>query len=159
MASSCPGDKSATNDNSNILTNRAQYYSNLTQNDNAYIKKRACKQSTGFYPSFTPSIYSLSPNTSKNGTYSLVYISGNNFQSPPIATTYINFTNSSNSYTKLPITFFSSSYISFVVPISAPAGTYSVVAVNIYNGNFSPQVNNVYPGILNYSKPVNYVLT
>jgi hypothetical protein len=159
MASSCPGDKSVTNENTNNSINTAQYYSNLTQNNNAYLSKRACKQSTGFYPSFTPAIYSLSQNISAHDTYSLVYINGNNFQSPSIATTYINFTNALNSYTRLPITFFSSSYISFVVPNAAPAGTYSVEAVNIYNGNFSPQVNNAYPGILNYSNPVNYVLT
>ena len=159
MASSCPGDKSATNDNPNSITNRAQYYSNLTQNDDAYLNKKSCLQSKGFYPSFTPTIYSLSTNTSVHGIYSLVYINGNNFQSPSIAKTYINFTNSLNSYTKLPITFYSSYNISFVVPTDAPAGTYSVVIVNIYNGNFSPQVNNVYPGILNYSNAVNYVLT
>lgn len=156
---SCPGDKSATNDNATNLTNRAQYYSNLTQNNDAYLAKNACKQSTGFYPSFTPVIYSLSTNTSVHGAYSLVYINGNNFQSPAIATTYVNFTNAFNSYTKLPITFFSNSCISFVVPTAAPAGTYSIVAVNIYNGNFSPQVNNAYPGILDYSNAVNYVLT
>lgn len=159
MASSCPVDKSATNDNPNNLKNRSQYVSNLTQNNTTYLSKRACKQSTGFYPSFTPAIYSLYANTSVHGAYSLVYINGNNFQAPSIATTYINFTNTLHSYTKIPITFFSTSYISFVVPPGAPAGTYYVVAVNIYNGNFSPQVNNTYPGILDYSNPVNYVLT
>jgi hypothetical protein len=159
MASSCPGDKSITNDDSNNINNRAQYASNLTQYDNEYLSKRNCIQNTGFYPSFTSSIYNLSTNTSVHGNYSLVYINGNNFQAPCIATTYINFTNALYSYTRLPITFFSSSYISFVVPTAAPAGTYSVVAVNIYNGNFSPQVNNAYPGILDYSNVVNYVLT
>jgi hypothetical protein len=158
MASSCPGDKSATNENPNILTNRAQYSNNLTENNPTYLKNLACRKK-GFYPSFTPAIYNLRPNTSLHDTYSLVYIIGDNFQAPAYATTYINFTNALNSYTKLPITFFSSSVISFVVPIDAPAGTYSVVAVNVYNGNFSPQFNNKYPGILNYSKPVNYVLT
>jgi hypothetical protein len=156
---SCNGDKSVTNDNPNKLSNRAQYSSNLTKNDDKYIQKRTCKQSTGFYPSFTPIIYNLSQNTSLHGTYSLVYINGNNFQSPCIGTTYINFTNSVNSYNKLPITFYSNSYISFVIPIAAPVGTYSVVAVNIYNGNFSPQVNNAYPGVLDYSNIFNYVLT
>ena len=159
MASSCPGDKSATNDDSNNIRNRAQYVSNLTEFDILYISKRNCRQTTGFYPSFTSAIYNLSTNTSIHGSYSLVYINGNNFQAPSIATTYINFTNALYSYTRLPITFFSSSYISFVVPTNAPAGTYSVVAVNIYNGNFSPQVNNVYPGILDYSNAVNYVIT
>jgi len=158
MASSCPGDKSATNENPNNLSNRAQYSNNLTQNSTEYLKKLACRKK-GFYPSFNPAIYYLYPNTSVHGTYSLVYISGNNFQSPAYATTYINFTNTLNSYTKIPITFFSSSVISFVVPIDAPAGTYSVVAVNIYNGNFSPVVHDNYPGSLDYSNAFNYVLT
>ena len=140
---SCPGDKSVTNENPNNLSNRAQYANNLTQNSSEYLKNSSCR-SKGFYPSYTPAIYYLYPNTSVHGSYS---------------TTYINFTNSINSYTRLPITFYSSSVISFVVPIDAPAGTYSVVAVNIYNGNFSPQVNNAYPGILNYSNAFNYVLT
>jgi len=156
---SCPGDKTVTNENPNNFTNRAQYYSNLTQNDEKYVAKHNCIQSRKFYPNFTPVIYTLSTNTSIHGTYSLVYIDGNNFQTPSIATTYINLKNSVNSYTKIPITFYSSYYISFVVPIDAPVGTYSVVVVNIYNGNFSPQVNNAYPGILNYSNPVNYTLT
>ncbi len=158
MASSCPGDKSVVNENTSDLNNRAQYANNLTQSSSEYLKNLACR-SKGFYPSFTPAIYYLHPNTSVHGTYSQVYISGNNFQSPAYATTYINFTNTLNSYTKIPITFYSSSVISFVVPIDAPAGTYSVVAVNIYNGNFSPQLNNAYPGILNYSNAFNYVLT
>jgi len=157
--SSCPGDKTVTNENPNNLSRRAQYSSNLTQVDEKYIEKKGCKQSTGFYPSFTPVIYNLSLNTSAYGTYSLVYINGTNFQPPCIATTYINFTNAVNSYTRIPITFYSSYYISFIVPIDAPIGTYSVVAVNIYNGNFSPQVNNTYPGILDYSNAVNYTLT
>jgi len=156
---SCPGDKSITNENTSNLSKRAQYSSNLTQYDEEYIKKKGCKQSTGFYPSFTPIIYSLSTYTSVHGTYSLVYINGANFQVPCIATTYINFTNAVNSYTRIPITFYSSYYISFVVPTNAPTGTYSVVAVNIYNGNFSPQVNNSYPGILDYSNAFNYTLT
>jgi len=116
-------------------------------------------KSNGFYPNFTPAIYYLYTNISIHGAYSLIYINGNNFQAPSIATTYINFTNTLHSYTKIPITFFSTSYISFVVPTAALAGTYSVVAVNVYNGNFSPQVNNSYPGILDYSNAVNYVLT
>jgi len=154
---SCPGDNSITNDDFNNINNRAQFVSNLSKFALAFLSKRRCRKPT--YPSFTSVIYNLSTNTSVTGSYSLIYINGDNFQAPCMATTYINFTNASNSYTRLPITFFSSSYISFVVPTGAPAGSYSVVAVNIYNGNFSPQVNNAYPGILDYSNVVNYVLT
>jgi len=149
--SSCPGDKTATNTDPNTLTNRAQYTSNLTEYNPYYGK---CNRK-GYYPSFTPVIDSLSVTTSAAGAYSLVYITGNNFQPPPIGTTYVNF----GSYKKLPITYFSTNSISFVVPVDAIAGDYSVIVVNVYNGNFSTPVNNTYPGILNYSNSVIYTLT
>jgi hypothetical protein len=156
---SCPGDKSVTNEDTNTINLRAQYENNLTQFDKTYIKNFRCRQSKGYYPSYVPVIYNLSTTTSLHGTYSLVYITGDRFQPECSGKTYVNFISSTHSYTKLPITFFSSTYISFVVPIDAPAGTYSVHAVNVYNGNFSPQVNNSYPGILDYSNGVDYILT
>ena len=158
MASSCPGDRSATNDDTDTLQLRAQYSSNLTQNDPNYLARAACKKN-GFYPSFVPVIHNLSTTTSVHGTYSLVYVSGEKFLPPASGTTYVNFTNNLNSYTKILITFFSTGSLSFVVPIDAPAGTYSVVVINIYNGNFSPQVNNAYPGILDTSNALSYILT
>ena len=148
---SCPGDKTVTNTDSNNLNNRAQYTSNLSAT-NPYYAKCNTKSS---YPSYVPVIDSLSVTTSLVGTYSLVYISGNNFQPPAIGTTYVNF----GTYTKLPITYFSTTSISFVVPINAVVGNYSVIVVNVYNGNFSAPVNNTYPGVLNYSNPVVYTLT
>jgi len=154
---SCPGDKSVTNDNPDILSSRPQYSNNLTQND---LKSRLCSRNrNGFYPNFRPLILNLSTNTSLHGAYSLVYVTGLNYQPPCIATTYVKFFNSIFSYDKLPITFYSTSSLSFVVPSEAPTGTYSVVAVNVYNGNFSPQVNSVYPGTLNYSNIVKYIVT
>jgi hypothetical protein len=149
--SSCPGDKSAVNTDPNTLNNRAQYTSNLSESNPYYAK---CNRK-GYYPSYVPVIDYLSVITSTAGTYSLVYISGNNFQPPSIGTTYVNFGN----YKKLPITYFSTNSISFVVPIDAIAGDYSVIVINVYNGNFSTAVNNTYPGVLNYSNSVIYTLT
>ena len=113
-----------------------------------------CKN-VGFYPSFTPSITSLSVSSSVSGAYSLVFINGSNFLPPSYGTTYINFGNFKN----LPITFYSSFNISFVVPQAAPPGNYSVKVVNVYNSNFSPTVNQSYPGNQNYSNSSIYTLT
>jgi hypothetical protein len=109
----------------------------------------------GFYPSFTPTINSLSVTSSSVGEYSLVQINGYNFLPPSYGTTYVNF----GSFTNLPITFYSSFNISFLVPLNATSGIYKVVVVNIYNGNFSPQVNQSYPGNKNYSNSITYTLT
>jgi hypothetical protein len=109
----------------------------------------------GFYPSFTPTINSLSVTSSSVGEYSLVQINGYNFLPPSYGTTYVNF----GSFTNLPITFYSSFNISFLVPLNATSGIYKVVVVNIYNGNFSPQVNQSYPGNKNYSNSIIYTLT
>jgi len=160
---SCPGDKTATNEDPTRLFNRAQYYSNLTSSSSIYIDKLKsrikCNQNKGFYPSYKPIIHSLSITTSVHGKYSLVYISGYNFLPPCSGITYVNFTNATSSYTNLPITFFSTSYLSFVVPIDAATGDYSVVVVKVYNGNFSPNVYEPYPGILDYSNALKYTLT
>jgi hypothetical protein len=160
---SCPGDKSAINEDPSSLVNRSQYSNNLTKSSSAYLAKLTakskCRQDKGFYPNFTPIIYNLSVTTSVHGKYSLVYINGYNFLPACNGITYVNFTNETSSYTKLPITFFSTSYLSFVVPIDAVAGNYSVVVVKVYNGNFSPNVHDVYPGILDYSNPLKYTLT
>ena len=49
---SCPGDKSVTNDNPDILSSRPQYSNNLTQND---LRSRLCSRNrNGFYPNFRP---------------------------------------------------------------------------------------------------------
>jgi len=117
-------------------------------------KPLGCKP-VGFYPSFSPTINSLSITSSSVGEYSLVQINGYNFLPPSYGTTYVNF----GSFTNLPITFYSSFNISFLVPLNATSGIYKVVVVNIYNGNFSPQVNQSYPGNKNYSNSITYTLT
>ena len=166
---SCPVDKTVTikynyyyyvGHNSSISNNivinnhnRAQFYSNLTQNNPFYTQSK-CRKITSKYPSFTPLIFSLSMTSSVKGSYSVVYINGSNFLPPCIGNTYVNF----GQYLNLPITYFSSGYISFTVPLNAKVGQYSVVVVNVYNGNFSPQVNTSYAGDLNISNSEIYTI-
>jgi hypothetical protein len=156
---SCPGNKTATNEDASSLLNRPQYSQNLTKSSTKYLAKLPCRNTKGFYPSYVPAIFNLSVSTSIHGKYTLVYITGGNFQPPCSGITYVNFTNASSSYKNLPIIFFSTTYLSFVIPIDAAIGNYSIVVVNVYNGNFSPNVYNVYPGILDYSNAVNYTLS
>jgi hypothetical protein len=169
---SCPGDRNAvisnetssigfvganssiSNNKTNTVNSNAQYNNNLTQNNPFYTQNK-CKKILKTYPSFTPTINSLSTTSSTKGSYSVVYIDGSNFLPPSIGTTYVNF----GVYTNLPVIFFSSSYLSFTVPLNAPIGNYSVIVVNVYNGNFSSQVNTSYPGILNYSNSIIYTIT
>jgi hypothetical protein len=113
-----------------------------------------CRLYTPKLPSFTPIVYNLSQTTSDAGTYALVYITGENFL--PNSTTYVNF---GNSFKNIPVTYYSSFNISFVVPLNAPKGNYNVYVVNVYNGNFSPPVRYTYPGNLNYSTSIEYVIT
>jgi len=126
----------------------------VTVSKNINTTQITCRQYKAFLPSFTPIIYGLSIDTSVAGSYSLVYITGENFL--PNGTTYVNF---SNYFQRLPITYYSSNNISFVIPLNALAGVYDVTVVNIYTGNFSLSVNYSYPGNLNYSNSVNYTLT
>jgi uncharacterized protein (TIGR03437 family) len=120
---------------------------------NINIQNR-CRKYKGFYPSFTPTINSLSITNSTIGVYSLVEINGTNFFPPCNGTTYVNF----GPYTQLPIIFYSSFNISFIIPLNAVAGSYNVQVVNIYNDNFSTPVKQTYPGILNYSNSITYTL-
>ena len=117
----------------------------------------------GFYPSFTPTINSISVTSSVSGAYSLVYIDGTNFLPPCYGTTYVNFISTTSVpygiYTNLSITFYSPFNISFVVPINAPAATYNITVVNVYNGNFSPSVNQSYAGNEVYSTSITYTIT
>lgn len=123
------------------------YYRNINPN--------GCRRYKASYPPFTPTINSLSVNSSAVGIYSLVYIYGTNFLPPCYGTTYVNF----GPYKQLPITFYSTSSISFVVPLYAIVGTYNVIVVNIYNSNFSPAINQTYTGNENYSNTSLYTLT
>ncbi len=113
-----------------------------------------CRSYKSVYPSFAPTINSLSVTSSIPGTYSNVIINGSNFLPPCYGTTYVNF----GSFKNLPILFYSNSTISFIVPLNAPSGSYNVQVVNIYNGNFSPSVNQSYPGIPNFSNSVTYTI-
>lgn len=146
----------STTSNNIMMTNsnRAQYNNNLTQSNAIYLRSK-CRQIVSAYPSFTPSIFSLSIKSSIKGVYSVVYIDGKNFLPPANGTTYVNF----GPYKELPIIFLSATYISFTIPLNAKAGDYSVVVVNVYNGNFSPQVNYTYSGILNFSNAEVYTIT
>ena len=79
-----------------------------------------CRKYKSVYPSFTPTINSLSVSSSIHGTYSNVMINGSNFLPPCYGTTYVNFgpfNQFSGPYKHLPITFYSTSAISFVVPL------------------------------------------
>ena len=115
-------------------------------------KRSNCIKYNSFYPSFAPTINSLSVSSSVSGVYSSVTINGSNFLPPCYSKTYINF----GPFKQLPIVFYSTSTISFVVPLNANSGTYTVQAVNIYNNNFSPSVNQSYPGIPNLSNSLSY---
>jgi hypothetical protein len=114
-----------------------------------------CRSYKGFYPSFAPTINSLSVTSSLAGGYSNVMINGTNFLPPAYGTTYVNF----GSLKKIPITFYSTSAISFIVPLNAVPGNYNVQVVNIYNGNFSPSVNQSYAGNPNFSNSITYTLS
>ena len=62
------------------------------------LHNHACRTYKGFYPNITPVIYNLSQETSHQGEYALVYITGNNFLLDGM--TRVNF----GTYT-LPVTF------------------------------------------------------
>jgi hypothetical protein len=121
-------------------------------------RKRAtlnCIRYKSFYPSFTPTINSLSVNNSSPGTYSNVMINGSNFLPPSYGTTYVNF----GPFKNLLITFYTTTTMSFIVPLNAGSGSYNVQVVNIYNGNFSPTINQSYAGNPNFSNSQTYIIT
>ena len=130
----------------------ANYLNNYLSNSS---KNHNCIKYKSFYPSFAPTINSLSVTSSVVGVYSNVIINGSNFLPPCYGTTYVNF----GSYQNIPVSYFSSFNISFVVPLNATKGTHNVVVVNVYNSNFSPSVNQSYPGIPKYSNSVAYKIT
>jgi hypothetical protein len=122
-----------------------------------------CRKYKSVYPSFAPTINSLSVTNSVSGNYSNVMINGSNFLPPCYGYTFVNFVNVDvnmkfDIYKNLPITFYSTANASFIVPLNAARGTYTVQVVNIYNGNFSPSVNQSYPGIPNFSNSITYTL-
>ena len=105
----------------------------------------ACRKYKGFYPNITPVIYSLSQDTSPEGDYALIYITGNNYLLDGM--TRVNF----GSYTNLPVTFFSSVTLSFIVPADATAGIYSVRVTTVDNTQVVPSTM--------YSNGVDYTIT
>ena len=130
-------------------------YSQFYTNSNYYLTKNTskCKKNINSgYPIFNPVLISLSVNNSKMGVYSFVYISGFNFL--PNGITFVKFGNLGY----LPVTYYSSFQLSFIVPGNTTVGNYKVQIVNLYNNNFSPPVNQSYPGILNFSSPINYTI-
>ena len=129
---------------------------------NNRIDRTNCRRYKSVYPSFAPTINSLSVSSSVHGTYSNVMINGSNFLPPCYGNTYVNFgpfNQFSGHYIHLPITFYSTSTISFIVPLNLVPGFYNVQIGNIYNDNFSPSVNQSYPGIPNLSNSQTYTLT
>jgi len=139
----------AKNTNIQITDEYRKYIlNNITDRSN-------CRRYKSVYPSFSPTINSLSVTSSVHGVYSNVMINGSNFLPPCYGTTYVNF----GSYKNLSIIFYSSSSISFIVPLNAVSGTYNVQVVNIYNCNFSPAVNQSYAGNANFSNSQTYTLT
>ena len=154
---SCP-----KNNNIQITDELGNIINPLTYNRKKRINLN-CRRYKGFYPSFSPTINSLSVSSSVNGSYSNVMINGSNFLPPSYGTTYVTFgpfKQFTGTYKYLPITFYSTSSISFIVPIKNIVPViYNVNVVNVYNGNFSPSVNESYPGIPNLSNSQTYTLT
>ena len=114
-----------------------------------------CLKYKPFLPNFAPKIDNISVNSSLFNTYSIVNITGSNFLPPVYGNTFVNL---GETYTNLPIIFYSCFNISFVIPLNAIPGEYKIKVVNIYNGNFSPAVNTSYPGIPNYSNSITYTI-
>lgn len=129
-----------------------QFYSSIVTTSVTQKTSRNCRKYTGFYPSFTPILNSLSTISSSTGAYSLVYVNGSNYL--PNGTSFIKFGN----YGNLSVVYYSSFNLSFVVPQDASPGIYNVQVVNLYNGNFSPEVNQSYTGNLNYSESISYTI-
>lgn len=135
-----------TNESGNYISN--SLLNNVRDRNN-------CIKYKSVYPSFAPTINSLSVNSSVAGDYSNVMINGTNFLPQCYGTTYVNF----GSFKNLSITFYNTSAISFIVPLNAIPGTYNVEVVNIYNDNFSPSINQTYTGNPNFSNSQTYTLT
>ena len=88
----CTRDSTYQNPNATQpITNRTIINKNITGTN--------CRLSKSFYPSFSPTISTLSVTSSVHGNYSLVYILGSNFLPPCYGTTYVNFGN----FKQLPI--------------------------------------------------------
>ena len=118
-----------------------------------YTLARKCKLSTSFLPPFTPIIHALSTDTSVEGAFAQVRITGAGFLNS--GTTFVNF----GIFESIPVSFFSSNFISFVVPPQVLEGNYRIVVVNNYNSHFSANINHPYNGNLNFSNSKSYLVT
>ena len=95
-----------------------------------FTSSLSCRVASNVLPDITPIINSLSPTSSIQGVYTIIYLYGYNFgnKDSRIGTSVVNF---GSSYTKLPISFYSAQEISFVVPSNAPTGTYEITVSNL----------------------------
>ena len=148
---SCAGKGYGTNPQSDQYL-YSQFYSSIVTSSVTPVSSKNCRKYSGFYPSFTPILGSLSHTTSASGAYKKINVSGSNFL--PQGTTSIKF----GPYNISP-TYLSSFNLSFEVPADAIPGIYSVQVINLYNGNFSTPVNQSYPGNQNFSNSISYTVT
>jgi len=96
-----------------------------------FTSSLSCRTGNYVVPDIKPVINNLSPTSSEQGVYTVVYIYGNNFanKNSKIGTSVVNF---GTIYTNIPVSFYSSQEISFVVPINAPTGTYEITVSNLH---------------------------
>jgi hypothetical protein len=110
-----------------------------TINDNTSSVK--CRKYVPVYPDLSPSINSLSVNSSVYGIFTVITIDGDNFSIfGPMGYSRVNF----GQYKGLSVSFLGSKRLSFVVPSNAIVGTYGIQVVNY-----------IYPKSL-YSNTVNF---
>ena len=107
-------------ENKNKMSNKIPFTSSLS-----------CRTASNVFPDIKPVINNLSPTSSKQGVYTVVYLHGNNYgdKNSKIGTSVVNF---GSTYTNLPISFYSSQEISFVVPSKAAKGTYEITVSNLH---------------------------
>jgi hypothetical protein len=96
-----------------------------------FTSSLSCRLASNVFPDIKPIINSLSPTSSIQGVYTVVYLYGNNFgdKNSKIGTSVVNF---GSTFTKLPVSFYSSQEISFVVPSNATKGTYEITVSNLH---------------------------
>lgn len=107
------------------------------------INTRRCPSKKGFYPDITPSIESISPDTSESNIYTTVQIYGLNFL--PFGNTELNM----GQYKNLPYSYLNSTNISFQVPSGILPGIYDIQLNNTNNYNVPP--NSLYSNIVKYT--------
>lgn len=101
-----------------------------------------CRRYRGFFPNTNPGIYFLSTDSSSQGVYTIVNITGYNFF--PFDITKVNFGN----YKNINVLFLSGNSISFEVPINAPAGLYNIQVTN--NSSSITNSHLIYSNIVSY---------